>query len=344
MAQKTQRPNANSAVQQYKKTVSTLKAISTVSLLIGIVAIFIGAYALYTAMNYKPSTVMYTSTTTIASQNSTGTLAGIDTPINASELAVINDAPGSYFIQAANMYLNGSIVNPVFPNAPAINTTSLGNQTTVVYLGSITCIYCGENRWAMALALSRFGNFSNLYTGYSSLGDGDVPTLYWSVDSINASTDDLGNSYSSEYVRFVSIEDTHPISGGFALNPLPVIDQNVASSNNHLYIKAMNLVLNLSKSNGTAFQGTPYTIWGNRLFMGADASDFGNSTSFTGLPPLSGMTHAQVFAELSKPNDQFGWTEYAAADIYIASLCASTPRPGAPICSNSAIQALEARL
>ena len=56
-------------------------------------------------------------------------------------------------------------------------------KPSVVYIGALSCVFCAENRWAMALALSRFGNFTALYKGYSSLGDYDVPTLFWNTDN-----------------------------------------------------------------------------------------------------------------------------------------------------------------
>jgi len=251
------------------------------------------------------------------------TLAGIDQPLNISQLAVINNAPNQYFETAGLMYLNGSITNEVLTGANKVNKFVVNNKSSVIYLGSITCIFCGENRWAMALALSRFGNFSRLFTGYSSLGDGDVPTLYWTQLNYNVSGDNIGNYYSSPYINFLSIEDTNPITGGFALNPPSKIATDLAGLGNSTYVRAFSYILNLSSNKTTAFSGTPYTIWGASQFSGADAIDFGNTTPTSGSTPISFETHAQILGQLSNPNDQFAWTEYAAADVYVAAICAS---------------------
>ncbi len=56
--------------------------------------------------------------------------------------------------------------------------------------------------------------------------------------------------------------------------------------------------------------------------------------------PLTNMTHEQVLAQLANPNDQFAWTEYAAADLYVAMVCSSINNT-APVCSLPAIQQLE---
>ncbi len=243
-------------------------------------------------------------------------------PLNSTSLAVINNAPNSYFQKAGALYLNGSLTSPVYTAANKVDRFIVNNKTSVVYLGSITCIFCAENRWAMALALSRFGTFSSLYTGYSSLGDGDVPTLYWTQVNYNGSSDAIGNHYSSPYINFVSIEDTNPITGGFSLNTPSQIATNLAHIGNNTYVRAFSYILNLSNNKTTAFQGTPYTIWGQEQFSGADAVDFGNTTT-TGTPGITLMSHGQILSQLSNPTNQFSWTEYAAADVYTASICKS---------------------
>ena len=57
---------------------------------------------------------------------------------------------------------------------------------------------------------------------------------------------------------------------------------------------------------------------------------------------LQNMTHAQVFNQLRNPQNTFAWTEYAAADLYIAMACASLGN-SAPICQLSSIKAIEVK-
>ncbi len=297
---------------------------------------------------YTPATLT-TNTSTGSSSGFGHTTNGINEPLNSSELAVINNAPDSYFQTAGLMYLNGSIKNEVLPNHQAVNAFVVNNKTSVVYLGSITCIFCGENRWAMALALSRFGSFSQLYQGYSAFSDYDVPTLYWStanytqpdVLAVAQHAISIGSDYSSRYINFLPIEGQGNITGGFFLQSLPVIGAEVNSTGNATYKSAFSYLLSLQGSNNTAFKGTPYTIWGTSLFGGADAVDFGNTTPQTQSLPLTYMTHGQVLSQFANPQDQFAWTEYAAADIYVAGVCRSINNT-APVCSLSAIQRIEA--
>jgi len=283
-------------------------------------------------------------------------LTDINVPLNSSQLSVINDEPNSYFDTAARMWLNGSLTSLVGQQIAAAPLLTVNGKPAVVYLGAISCVYCGENRWAMALALSRFGIFQDLFFGYSSLGDQDVPTLYWAPAHYNAtSAVDFGNFYDGNYVTFLSIDYASPITAGFQMQTLPYFQQQATAINNTVYEKATSLLVRLNN-----FAGTPYTIWGRYSVLGADATDFGDvtststssfssttSTSSTAtLLPLTSMTHDQVLARLANPNSPFAWTEYAAADYYVALICSSlgvistSSVTAPPVCSEPNISSM----
>jgi len=283
-------------------------------------------------------------------------LTDINVPLNSSQLSVINDEPNSYFDTAARMWLNGSLTSLVGQQSAAAPPLTVNGKPAVVYLGAISCVYCGENRWAMALALSRFGIFQDLFFGYSSLGDQDVPTLYWAPAHYNAtSAVDFGNFYDGNYVTFLSIDYASPITAGFRMQTLPYFQQQATAVNNTVYEKATSLLVRLNN-----FAGTPYTIWGRYSVLGADATDFGDVTStstsssssttstssIATLLPLASMTHDQVLARLANPNSPFAWTEYAAADYYIALICSSlgvistSSVTAPPVCSEPNISSM----
>jgi hypothetical protein len=275
-------------------------------------------------------------------------LTDINVPMNSSQLAVINSEPDSYFDTAARMYLNGSLTSLVGQDIVNTPLFTVNGKPAVVYLGAISCVYCGENRWAMALALSRFGVFQNLFLGYSSWGDQDVPTVYWAPAPYNAtSAADFGNFFDGTYVNFVSIDYASPITSGFEMQTLSYFQQQALGVNNTVYEKATAFLVALNN-----FAGTPYTIWGRYNVPAADATDFGVATSTSSssassnttatastLLPLATMTHEQVLESLAHPSGQFAWTEYAAADYYVSLICAtlgagstsSTTAP--PVCS-----------
>jgi hypothetical protein len=286
------------------------------------------------------------------------TLAGIDTPLTQSQLSVINNAPDSYFESAGEMLMNGSISGIAESNniyygngfeavlsnstAPRTSVYTYDSKPSVIYAGAISCIYCGESRWAMAMALSRFGSFNSLYIGYSSFGDADVPTLYWKPNEYKTPNNfTYGNYYSSPYVNFFSAEYDSNITQGFQLpqvtDPISVF---VSRAPNASYEEAY-AYLNNTKD----FQGTPFTIWGNSIDVGAVSVVFGesNNQSATNAVPLTDMTHQQILSQLSSFNTTFAYEEYAGADVYIAQLCAGMNN-SAPICKLPAIKAFEHKM
>ncbi len=261
------------------------------------------------------------------------TTAGIDALLSSAQLAVINNASNNNFEIAGERLLNRTINNQVVVgNTPQAKALLFNGKPSVVYIGAISCIFCGENRWAMALALSRFGNFSRLYIGYSSLGDGDVPTLYWNYNNYTGDAVTYGNYYNSKYINFISAEYDSNISQGFQIQPISYF---ISKAPNQTYVTALKFM-----NSTNDFQGTPFTFWGTSIVGGADAVVFGNTTPSSSSLPLTNMTHQQVLDQLQNFNDQFAWSEYAAADVYIAQTCPSI-KNSAPICQLPAIQKLE---
>jgi hypothetical protein len=257
-------------------------------------------------------------------------LTNINVPFNSTQLAEINDEPAAYYDTAAQMWLNGSITSTVGQSFAYSPLFTVNGKPAVMYLGAISCVYCGENRWAMALALSQFGSFTNLFFGYSALLDQDVPTIYWSPAEYNSSSAvEFGNFYDGTYVNFLSIEYSSPITGGFEMQNLTYFQQRATAANDPVYEAATNLMVDLNN-----FDGTPYTIWNNYAVLGADARDFGtasststttssNSSSASATLPITSMTHDEILASFAHPTTQFAWTEYAAADYYISLVCSS---------------------
>jgi Domain of unknown function (DUF929) len=256
-------------------------------------------------------------------------LTDINVPLNATELAVINDAANSFFVTAAQMYLNHTLDTKVGFTVHAAPPFIVNGKPTVTYLGSISCPGCAENGWAMALALSRFGSFQQLFKGYSALWDGDVPTLYWAPAHYNASSaTEFGNFYVGKYVNFVSIEYSSPIRQGFKMETLSYFQQESAALGNPIYSEAMNVLIGLND-----YIGTPDTIWGSYNVPGADSMDVGvGSFPLTSVYPMASLTHDQILSSLAHPSTDFAWTEYAAADYYVALVCASG-NVSAPVCS-----------
>ncbi|MGC8572174.1 MAG: DUF929 family protein, partial [Candidatus Micrarchaeia archaeon] len=259
----------------------------------------------------------------------------VNKPFNSTELSIINNAPLSYYEIAAEKLLNNTLTDRIMVSkGPQGNVLITNGKPTVIYIGATSCLYCGENVWAMDLALAKFGQFGSLYTGYSSMGDGHITTTFFEpVNITTPSGVSIGSNYTSNYITFLPIEYESPLSGGFQFQSLPYLQSTVS---NATYANAI-AFMNASKQ----FQGTPFTYWGTTFVDGADGIVFGNTTPTSASDiPLSYMTHAQVLNQLKNFNDQFAWGEYAAADVYIAYLCPSINNK-APVCQLPGIQKLE---
>lgn len=317
---------------------SKLKKFKIISVALAIAVVILAVYAFY------PSILKLISGPPIGQR-----LTGINAPLSSSELSVINNAPNSYFETSGEMLLNLSLPGEAIRNGsyigvvyvikqPQYKPFIVNGKPSVIYVGAISCIYCAENKWAMALALSRFGSFGALYKGYSSLGDGDVPTLYWAPQVIvsNGSVDFM-NYYNSSYINFFSAEYDSQIDKGMEL-PNGGYSFFVQSAQNRSDGLAMEFMNKTSQ-----FQGTPTTFFGTTLNGGADAVVFGQSnstTKATNFPPLTFMTHTGILNQLKGFDTMFAIEEYAAADVYIAQTCLAINN-AAPVCSLPAIESLE---
>jgi thiol-disulfide isomerase/thioredoxin len=83
-------------------------------------------------------------------------------------------------------------------------TTIAGSPLTttgkpeLLYMGAEYCPYCATERWAVVLALSKFGTFSGLSEIHSSPTDVYASTATWSF---------YGSHYSSPYLTFTPVEE-----------------------------------------------------------------------------------------------------------------------------------------
>ena len=95
------------------------------------------------------------------------------------------------------------------------------SKPEILYMGAEYCPYCAAERWAMVIALSRFGSFSNLHFMTSSASDYSPSTPTFTF---------YNSTYTSPYITFVGVEQTtnklgptgyvhlqQPTSGEFAL-------------------------------------------------------------------------------------------------------------------------------
>jgi|GEM_PF-312037 hypothetical protein len=129
--------------------------------------------------------------------------ADLGTPVTQSLYNRMYYVSNNYFGQVNYNYLNSYYIYNKSP-------TYLNGKLLVVYIGYEWCPYCASERWALILALMRFGNFSNLEYMQSTPNDvfPNTPTFTFAK-----------SNYISNYIVFQAYEVQD--RNGNPLMPLP---------------------------------------------------------------------------------------------------------------------------
>ncbi len=199
---------------------------------------------------------------------------------------------------------------------------TLGGLPQVVYVGAEYCPYCAAQRWAMVVALSRFGTFSNLGVTESSTSD-NPPALQTLTF--------YGSHYSSPYLAFTPIENqtNQPLASGAAYAPL----QPVTPFERQL----------VQTYDASTYTGLPASQDGAIPFV-----DFANRylTAGASYPAttLSGVTRANIAGSLADPSSPIAQQVDGAANLLTAALCEVTGNQPGAVCATPTITKAEAAL
>jgi hypothetical protein len=200
----------------------------------------------------------------------------------------------------------------VYPGAiktvkPSVATlTSSDGKPQIVYVGAEYCPFCGAERWALAVALSRFGTFSGLRLIHSSSTDVDpnTPTLSF-----------YKSSYTSRYVRFNATEaqkvDKTP------LQPITARDKSLMAT----YDAPPYVPSGYSNS-------FPFVDFGNKYVIGGASYD----------PALlANLSWGQVAADLANPSSTVGQAIDATANRITAAICTMTGNKPGDVCTSTGV-------
>ena len=156
----------------------------------------------------------------------------------------------------------------------------------VLYLGAGYCPFCAAERWALVIALSRFGVFSNLSLTTSSSTD---------VYPDTATFDFYRSTYTSQYLTFQAIETTDR-------NQKP--QQNPTASQQALFAQY------------DAAQNIPFIDFGNVYTLS------GATYSPASLANLSAL---EIATQLQQPSSKVAQDILGSANLLTAALCPLAP-------------------
>jgi hypothetical protein len=206
--------------------------------------------------------------------------------------------------------------NPTSITGPALTS---GGKPEVLYIGAEYCPYCAAERWAVIVALSRFGTFSGLAAIRSAAKDGGgnaepyplTPT--WTFAKA---------SYTSSYLTFTPVEGYTNIpdkaTGFYTVLQTPTAAQQA-----------------LLDKYDAAYQGAiPFIDYGNKyLSVGASYNP----------AILSGLTWAQIAADLHDPSSSVAKSVLGTANFATAAICSLTNDQPASACT-ATVRALQAKI
>jgi thiol-disulfide isomerase/thioredoxin len=219
----------------------------------------------------------------------------------------------------------GSITN--VPIKISGTPLTANGKPEMLYMGAEYCPYCAAERWAMIVALSRFGTFNGLTTIHSAARSGagsaepypNTPTFTFAHAT-----------YTSPYLTFTPVE----------------LNTNIPDPSNGAYT---------TLQTPTAAQQALMTKWDNQPYIPSSEPAgsipfiyFGGKSMIVGTSPsqnqaLTGLNWNQIAADLHNPNSAVAKAELGEANYITAAICQMTGNQPASACT-STVQALESQL
>ena len=246
-------------------------------------------------------------------------------PTGAALTSLINTTTN---VPASALDAVGSGGGEVYPHAvQTIKGTplTLNGKPQVLFMGAEYCPYCAAERWAIVVALSRFGTFTGLSTVHSAKANGagedepypDTPT--WSF---------VHATYTSPYFTFTSVEEYTNIPDPSNKEYYPL--QTPTAGEVALLEK-----YDVPPLVPTGYNGAiPFIDFGNKYAIGGASYDPG---------VLAGLSWAQVAADLSNPNSTVAKSIDGTANYLTAAICGLTNNASASACT-STVQSLESQI
>jgi len=229
------------------------------------------------------------------------------TALPASVVSQVTNVPASTLDKVGK----GAV--PSFTSTPlsAGSGTTLTNagKPEMLYIGAEFCPYCAAMRWSMAIALSRFGDFTTPLQGiHSSPTDADPNT---------ATLTFYKAGYASKYLKFTPVEN---LTVSHALLQKPTAAQNA------LWAK-------YEPDPNT--RGYPFIDFGNKLVLKGPIFD---------PKVLAGKSWSQIAAVLHDPSSPITQNVVGAANYVTGAICKMTNNQPSDVCSSSAVTAVQSNL
>jgi thiol-disulfide isomerase/thioredoxin len=229
---------------------------------------------------------------------------------NAALLAAVAGVPRSTF---DTIGVGSASAKPIAISAPALTS---GGKPELLYVGAEYCPYCAAERWAVAVALSRFGTLHGVGETTSSPSD-----VYPSTATLSFH----GATLTSDYLSFVpkELQSNQVVNGQYTtLDTLDAQQQAI--------VDKYNASPYVSSAGSIPF----IDIGGRYLISGASYSP----------QVLHGLTQAQIAADLKNPQSAVAKAIVGTANYVTAALCTLTHNAPSAVCSSAGVTAAASAL
>lgn len=227
-------------------------------------------------------------------------------PASAQVAQAVTSVPASAFDQVGRGQLD-TLPKRLTGEPPL----SKDGKPLVLYVGADYCPFCAAQRWGLAVALARFGTFTDLKTTTSAADD-----IYPNTATLSFH----GATYSSPYLAFEGVELATNKRSGRSYEPLdsltPEQESIVRKYNAPPYVQSAG--------------GIPFVDFANEYLMAGAAFSPG---------VLEGMTAEEIAKVLSDPNSEVGKSVLGLANAFTTVLCQLTDGKPADVCQSPAAAA-----
>ena len=199
-------------------------------------------------------------------------------------------------------------------------TTLMENgKPEMYYMGAEYCPYCAAERWAMIVALSRFGTFTGLATVHSAVANGagtaepDPNTPTWTFAHA---------TYSSPYLTFtpdeIQTNIPDPSTGTYTTLQAPTAAQQA--------------LVNKYDGSGGAI---PFIDFGNHYMISGVSYNPG---------VLAGLSWSTIATDLSNPNSAVAKAVDGTANYITAAICKGLTNNQPASACTATVQSLESQI
>lgn len=241
------------------------------------------------------------------------------TPTSASVLRTVTHVD-STVLAAVGTGGQNKVLTPLKGGSGSATPPFLTGPTgkpEIFYAGANYCPYCAAERWAMVVALSRFGTFSKLDQTTSSATDvfPNTPTFTF-----------YHSEYTSQYIDFVPLEETtnQPDgSGGYTLLQTPTADQQqlINTYDAPPYLSSAGSIPFIDIANQYVMQGANYDP-----------------------QLLANHSWDDIAGQLSDKNSDITKAIVGSANYLTATICIATKQQPASVCTVAPIPQIEQSL